>query len=84
MTIAMAFEPGIHPDLSPGSPSWARSSSILLLFEGALDTEMDFDHVFRVVRDTTRSALGLERTGLGLALSDLPPSLGAYWPVTGI
>ncbi len=49
----------------------------------ALDGGMSFDQVFKVVRDAARRALGLERTGLGLALSDLPPGLGAYWPVTG-
>jgi hypothetical protein len=52
-------------------------------FEGALDEWMDYDGIFRVVRDSTRAVLGRERPGLGLALSDLPPSLGAYWPVTG-
>jgi hypothetical protein len=50
---------------------------------GALDGSLDFDGVFRVVRGATRSLLGLERPGLGLALSNLPPGLGAYWPVTG-
>jgi hypothetical protein len=39
--------------------------------------------VFRVVRGAVHRVLGLERPGLGLALSDLPPSLGAYWQVTG-
>jgi hypothetical protein len=49
----------------------------------ALDEPLNFDHVFRVVRSTVRDVLGRERPGLGLALSDLPASLGAYWPVTG-
>jgi hypothetical protein len=48
-----------------------------------LDSPLNFDQVFRVVRSTVRGVLGRERPGLGLALSDLPPSLGAYWPVTG-
>jgi hypothetical protein len=42
-----------------------------------------FDGVFQVVRAAVRRVLGVERPGLGLALSDLPPSLGAYWQVTG-
>jgi len=54
-----------------------------LAFRTALDRPLDFDRIFRLVRETTMAALGRERTGLGLALSDLPPSLGAYWPVTG-
>ncbi len=43
----------------------------------------NFDGVFQVVRAAVRRVLGVERPGLGLALSDLPPSLGAYWQVTG-
>jgi hypothetical protein len=39
--------------------------------------------VFRVVREAVRRVLGVERPGLGLALSNLPPQLGAYWQVTG-
>ena len=83
MTLAFAYQPG-PPTRGPLRPSFGHPPrSTRPAFEEALDTEMDFDRVFRVVRETTRSALGLERTGLGLALSDLPPSLGAYWPVTG-
>ena len=48
-----------------------------------LDRARDLDEVFRVVRRAVREVLGRERTGLGLALSNLPPGLGAYWPVTG-
>ena len=39
--------------------------------------------MFRVVRGAVRHVLGIERPGLGLGLSNLPPSLGAYWQVTG-
>jgi hypothetical protein len=49
----------------------------------ALDGPADYDAVFRVVRDTVRRVLGIERPGLGLGLSNLPPQLGAYWQVTG-
>lgn len=48
-----------------------------------LDGPADYATVFKVVRAAVRQALGLERPGLGLALSDLPPGLGAYWQVTG-
>jgi hypothetical protein len=48
-----------------------------------LDHELDYDRIFRVVRSAVRFALQIERPGLGLGLSDLPPSLGAYWQVTG-
>ena len=49
----------------------------------ALDGPADYDAVFKVVRDAVRHVLGIERPGLGLGLSDLPPQLGAYWQVTG-
>src|SRR5579859_2607602 len=48
-----------------------------------LEGSADYDRVFSVVRAAVRRALGVERPGLGLALSDLPPGLGAYWQVTG-
>ncbi|MFI5413098.1 MAG: hypothetical protein ACHQ0I_00700 [Candidatus Lutacidiplasmatales archaeon] len=48
-----------------------------------LDGPADYDAVFRVVRKAVRQVLGIERPGLGLGLSDLPPQLGAYWQVTG-
>ncbi len=43
----------------------------------------DYDQIFQVVRGAVRRVLGVERPGLGLTLSDLPPQLGAYWQVTG-
>ncbi len=52
-------------------------------FEHVLDRTADYDRVFRVVRDAVHRELGLERPGLGLGLSNLPPSIGAYWQVTG-
>jgi hypothetical protein len=48
-----------------------------------LEANADYDQVFRVVRGAVHRVLGIERPGLGLALSDLPPGLGAYWQVTG-
>jgi hypothetical protein len=52
-------------------------------FEHVLDRTANYDAVFRVVRDAVHRELGLERPGLGLGLSNLPPSIGAYWQVTG-
>jgi len=48
-----------------------------------LERPADYATVYRVVRAAVRQVLGSERPGLGLALSDLPPELGAYWQVTG-
>jgi len=60
----------------PAGPSGFRLA-------GALDQPADYDAVFRVVRGAVRRVLGLERPGLGLGLSNLPPYIGAYWQVTG-
>lgn len=49
----------------------------------SLDGRMDYDKVFSVVKSTVKSATGKERSGLGLALSDLPATLGAFWQVGG-
>ncbi|MCI4325376.1 MAG: hypothetical protein L3K00_05815 [Thermoplasmata archaeon] len=43
----------------------------------------DYDGVFAIVREAVRRTLHLDRPGLGLGLSHLPSSVGAYWPVTG-
>ena len=48
-----------------------------------LDGPADYNAVFRVVRGAVHHVLGIERPGLGLGLSNLPPQLGAYWQVTG-
>ncbi|HZY70612.1 MAG TPA: hypothetical protein VFF67_06520 [Thermoplasmata archaeon] len=52
-------------------------------FAEELDRARSFDEIYRVVRRAVRDRLGQERPGLGLGLADLPPSLGAYWQVTG-
>ena len=48
-----------------------------------LGRSLDFDGVFAIVREAVRRTLHLDRPGLGLGLSRLPSSIGAYWPVTG-
>ena len=48
-----------------------------------LDAPTGFSGIFSVVRSAVREVLHRERPGLGLALSNLPPGLGAYWQVTG-
>lgn len=72
--------PGIpappHPTEPPGGPTPFPLGALL-------DAPADYDQVFRVVRGAVRHVLGVERPGLGLGLSNLPPFLGAYWQVTG-
>jgi hypothetical protein len=68
---------------APSHESAAESSPRRSAIARGLDGPADYDAVFRVVRDAVRQVLGIERPGLGLGLSDLPPQLGAYWQVTG-
>ena len=53
------------------------------LFVNSLDSRMDYDSIFEVVKESVRYVTGKERSGIGLALSDLPSTLGAYWQVGG-
>ncbi len=48
-----------------------------------LSGSMNFDMIFTVVKRSVKRVLGKERSGLGLALSDLPAGLGAFWEVGG-
>ena len=48
-----------------------------------LDGLSDFDGVFSIVKKTVKFVTGRERSGLGLALSNLPVTVGAYWQVGG-
>jgi hypothetical protein len=71
------------PDRRPATPATGAAGAPPFPLATLLDGPADYDAVFRVVRGAVRRVLGIERPGLGLALSDLPPSLGAYWQVTG-
>jgi hypothetical protein len=69
---------------APAGPSGATLPDPALVELGKrLEQPADYDGVFRIVRSVVQRTLGIERPGLGLALSNLPPQLGAYWPVTG-
>lgn len=67
--------------LPPSGPT-ARTGRPFPLAD-RLDRHADYDRIFSVVRAAVHHVLGRERPGLGLGLSDLPASLGAYWQVTG-
>lgn len=87
MSYLVTLQPSVAPTsaAAPSNVGSSPPSSLPVAFTGAraLDRTADYDQVFRVVRDAVRYALHIERPGLGLGLSDLPPSLGAYWQVTG-
>jgi hypothetical protein len=72
----------VGPSRAPASPGL----EVPLVPESvtrALASPASYDAVFRVVREAVHSVLGIERPGLGLGLSNLPPAVGAYWQVTG-
>ncbi len=71
-----------HPPRRSEAPTPSATPSAFALAR-TLDAPADYDAVFRVVRNAVRQVLGIERPGLGLGLSNLPPQLGAYWQVTG-
>ena len=79
----LGLSPG--PQLPGASSSGADGPTIRGAFSLAhdLDGPADYNAVFRVVRGAVHHVLGIERPGLGLGLSNLPPQLGAYWQVTG-
>jgi hypothetical protein len=77
-----ALTPGARTGSAPALPV-APGNAPEFPLGRLLDQPADYDTIYRVVRGAVRTALGIDRPGLGLALSDLPPGLGAYWQVTG-
>jgi hypothetical protein len=69
------------PSRSPSTP--APPPGVRPELVRRLEGPADYNAVFEVVREAVRRVLGVERPGLGLGLSNLPPQLGAYWQVTG-
>jgi len=82
MTLAHLTGAGRSPAGPSRSPSPGNPNSPFPLSR-VLEGHADYDAVFRVVRGAVHRALGVERPGLGLGLSNLPAQLGAYWQVTG-
>lgn len=73
-----AVETGIN---SPGIPDKIKIHNHSVV--ESLDSVMDYDRIFSIVKKSVKAVLGKERSGLGLALSDLPVTLGAFWQVGG-
>ena len=80
MTL-LGITPGERPltDPTSGGPASVPAPA----FAKSLEQPADYDAIYRVVRGAVRQVLGVERPGLGLGLSNLPPYVGAYWQVTG-
>ena len=51
--------------------------------EISINERMSYDSIFMTVKKVVKSVTGQERAGLGLALSNLPSGLGAFWQVGG-
>jgi hypothetical protein len=83
---ALGFVPARRSPSSPdrsGAAAVDTAESPRFALAARLGEPASYDEVFRVVRAAVRHVLRRERPGLGLGLSNLPPGLGAYWPVTG-
>lgn len=48
-----------------------------------LSVRLDYDAIFSLVKNTVKDIIKKERVGIGLALTDLPNVLGAFWEVGG-
>lgn len=82
MTTTWIAPSGRDPPPARGAPSDSPDPPTVPLSR-VLEGNANYDAVFRVVRDAVHRVLGIERPGLGLGLSNLPPYVGAYWQVTG-
>lgn len=49
----------------------------------SLNSVLNYDSIYAMVKSTVKQFTGRERVGIGLALADLPNSLGAFWEVGG-
>jgi hypothetical protein len=77
------LSPGRLPPSGRNPPPGNPTAPTPFPLARVLEANADYDTVFRVVRGAVHQVLGIERPGLGLGLSDLPPYVGAYWQVTG-
>ncbi len=77
----VALAPSAPPPAREAGPAAPPRTSSRLV--DRLARPADYAGIYGLVRDAVREVLGRERPGLGLALSNLPPQLGAYWQVTG-
>ena len=82
MTLAWIAAGGQTSFATPPA-RYVRTEAAAFMLSRPLEAPADYDTVFRVVRAAVHRVLGIERPGLGLGLSDLPPYVGAYWQVTG-
>lgn len=88
MTSGGYLSYGIDPDIHFSGNNKAggervSNPGVFRQENASLDVEMNYDKIFSIVKKNVMKHLGKERAGLGLALADLPSTLGAYWQVGG-
>lgn len=82
--LNFSFEPDLHFNGDSNNRNDGIKGPKIPAFENtSLDSELNYDKIFSIVKKNVRKHLGKERSGLGLALADLPSTLGAYWQVGG-
>ncbi len=79
----LGLTPATAPSARAAPASKPAAPFPLPAYAHVLERTAGYDQVFQVVRDAVHQVLGVERPGLGLGLSNLPASIGAYWQVTG-
>ncbi len=72
-----------HENISAGKEPGRSLRSSGYHQDELVNARMSYDGIFQIVKRSVRKVTGLERSGLGLALSDLPATVGAYWQVGG-
>lgn len=83
-SLSSGFRPDIHFGNDDEAPKKLETEKGVSLPDNhGLDVELDYDRIFSIVKKDVKRHIGRERSGLGLALSDLPATLGAYWQVGG-
>ena len=82
-TLALGLTSPTAVAAPPTTPALPAAPAVSSRLAARLAQPLDYDGVFAVVREAVRKTLHLDRPGLGLGLSSLPPNVGAYWPVTG-
>lgn len=85
-TLLAISQNDIHtPDGSdmPAKIKNKQFKTINNLNEISMNERMSYDSIFMIVKKAVKAVTGRERSGLGLALSNLPAGLGAFWQVGG-
>lgn len=81
--LKIGIQPDIHFDGKDKDQKTGKKVINEVHANNTLDSELDYDRIFSIVKRDVKSHIGKERAGLGLALSNMPSTIGAYWQVGG-